>query len=103
MLGPVPAFFSHHRDALLARPVALFLSGTSIGGVEPGGDETGRAIAETARSGVPLVAIALFGGVFSPRNVPLVRRFIKGGEVKDTRDRDAIAAWAEALPGSFGL
>lgn len=103
VLKPVSTFFSRHRTGLGMIPVALFLSGTLIADGDPGQDERGRAIAESVRKGVPIAALALFGGRFSWEQVSIVGRLFSGSEPKDTRDRSAIEAWAEALPARFGL
>lgn len=103
VLKPVSSFFSHHRAALGTIPVALFLSGTLIASGDARQDERGRAIAEKIHQGVPISALALFGGRFSARQVPVVGRLFPGAEQKDTRDRPTIEAWAEALPIRFGL
>lgn len=105
VLRPIPAFFSRHRAALAEKPVALFLSGTSLGTDDPEAETKGQAIAKSAASGVPVAALGLFGGRFSVRGVPLIGRFLRGGDEKekDNRDRAAIEGWADGLPTRLGL
>lgn len=104
LIRSVPAFFKRHRDALSRQPVALFIAGSSLGiGSTPEGEEKARGIAEASRNGIDIVALGLFGGRFQMRDVPLIGRFLKSDDDRDTRDRAAIEAWAEALPARFGL
>ncbi|MEN6342280.1 MAG: flavodoxin domain-containing protein [Methanospirillum sp.] len=104
VLKPVPSFFSRNRSALAAKPVALFLSGTSLGKGDPEADRKGRLLADAVAEGVPVAALGLFGGRFSIGGMPLIGRFLKDEEKeKDTRDRPAIEAWADGLPTRLGL
>jgi menaquinone-dependent protoporphyrinogen oxidase len=103
VLKPVPAFFSRHKAALAAKPVALFISGGSLGKDDPKADQHAQTVAEAAATGVPVAAVGLFGGRYSPRGVPLIGRFLKNETGEDTRDRAAIEAWADALPARLGL
>ena len=104
VLKPVTAFFSRHKAALADKPVAVFVSGGSLGKDDPKADQVGQAAAESAAGGVPVAAVGLFGGRFSSRNVPLIGRFLKNAmKEEDTRDRAAIEAWADALPARLGL
>lgn len=104
VLKPVPAFFSRHRAALAGKPVAVFIAGSSLGKDDPKADEHGRTVAGAAAKGVPVVAVGLFGGRFSSRNVPLIGRFLTSAvKEEDTRDRAAIETWAGALPMRLGL
>ncbi len=104
VLKPVPAFFSRHRAALTAKPVALFVSGGSLGKGDPEAERKAQAFAESAAGGVPVAALGLFGGRVSSRNVPLIGRFLRNAmKEEDTRDRAAIEAWADALPTRLGI
>jgi len=104
VLKPVPAFFSRHKAALTGKPVAVFISGSSLGKDDSKADQHGQTIADAAARDVNVVAVGLFGGRFSSRNVPLIGRFLTNAmKEEDTRDRAAIEAWAEALPARFGL
>jgi len=103
VLIPIPSFFCRHRTALGTMPVALFLSGTLIAAGNPRQDERGYAIAESVRQGIPIVALALFGGRFSWARVSIIGRFVPETAPKDTRDRPAIEAWAKTLRARFGL
>jgi menaquinone-dependent protoporphyrinogen oxidase len=100
----VPRFFRRYHKDLQNRPVALFISGSSLGeDRKPEDEEKARDVAESARNGIPLAATAFFGGRFSPKGIPLVGRFMKETDEQDNRDRAGIEAWAEALPHRFGL
>ncbi len=104
VLKPIPAFFSRHKTALTAKPVALFIAGGSLGKGDPEAERKAQAIAESTGGSVPVVAIGLFGGRVSARNVPLIGRFLTNAmKEEDTRDRAAIEAWAGALPTRLGL
>jgi menaquinone-dependent protoporphyrinogen oxidase len=104
VLKPVPAFFSRHKAALAGKPVAIFVSGGSLGKGDPKAERAGQEAAESAAGGVPVAALGSFGGRFSSKNVPLIGRFLKSAvKEEDTRDRAAIEAWADALPIRLGL
>ena len=104
VLKPVPAFFSRHRAALASVPVALFVSGGSLGKNDPDAEQKARAAADAAANDVPVAAVGLFGGRVSSRNVPLIGRFLKNAmPEEDTRDRAAIEAWADGLPTRLGI
>jgi menaquinone-dependent protoporphyrinogen oxidase len=104
VLKPVPAFFSRHRAALASVPVALFVSGGSLGKNDPEAERKARAAGEAVSGGVPVAAVGLFGGRVSSRQVPLIGRFLRNAmPEEDTRDRAAIEAWADALPTRLGL
>ena len=62
VLKPVPAFFSRHRAALAGKPVAVFVSGSSLGKDDSKADQHGQTIAEAAAGAVPIAAVGLFGG-----------------------------------------
>ena len=53
VLKPVPAFFSRHRAALAGKPVAVFISGSSLGKDDSKADQHGQTIAEAAAGGRP--------------------------------------------------
>ncbi len=104
VLRPVPAFFSRHRAELASRPVALFVSGGSLGKNDPEAEQKARAAAEAVSGDVPIAALGLFGGRVSSRNVPLIGRFLRNAmPEEDTRNRTAIEGWADALPTRLGL
>lgn len=104
VLKPVPAFLSRHQAALASMPVALFVSGGSLGKDDPEADQKARAAAEAVTAGVPIAVLGLFGGRVSSRNVPLIGRFLRNAmPEEDSRDRAAIEAWADALPPRLGL
>jgi menaquinone-dependent protoporphyrinogen oxidase len=104
VLKPVPAFFARHRAALGSVPVALFVSGGSLGKNDPEAERKAQAAGEAVSAGVPVAAVGLFGGRVSSRQVPLIGRFLKNAmPEEDTRDRAVIEAWADGLPTRLGL
>ena len=98
VLKPGPASVSRPRTELASRPVALFVSGGSLGKNDHEAEQKARAAAGAISGDISIAALGLFGGRVSSRNVPLIGRFLRNAmPEEDTRDRAAIEGWADAL------
>ena len=99
-------FLSRHRQALQARPVAVFV----LGPVHEPHDEKewldSRAQLDKALAQVPWfapLALEMFGGKYDPAALRFPLKMVAGAEpASDSRDWDAIRAWAESLALSLG-
>jgi menaquinone-dependent protoporphyrinogen oxidase len=94
-------FLARHRDALSVRTVAVFAMGPKTN--QPSDVAGSRGQLERALKKTPEVepiSVAIFGGVIDPSKLrfPFNRM-----SPSDARDWDAIALWAESLPGKLGL
>jgi menaquinone-dependent protoporphyrinogen oxidase len=100
-------FLSRHRTALATMPVAVFSMG-------PFGEDAPSELAEARKPmdrvlakhpAVAPVSTAVFGGRLDPAllRFPDANPGMKAMPASDARDWDVIRAWAEALPGAFGL
>lgn len=88
------AFLERHRAVLAPLPLAVFALGP-VG--DTGTLEESRAELDRALAGTPELepfAVGVFGGVIDPSKLrfPLSRM-----KAQDSRDWDAIRAWAEAV------
>jgi menaquinone-dependent protoporphyrinogen oxidase len=106
LLKDLPKFAERHAKVLKAKPVAAFVSGSSLG--EPGPDDIKNAekALEGVRSRLPLLDVAYFGGRFDPGSIPVVGFFVRlGGKdrVKDNRDWDKIREWGRTVPATLGI
>jgi menaquinone-dependent protoporphyrinogen oxidase len=100
------AFLVRHRDALAARPVAIFALGPI--GTEHDPAESGIEELEHTLHGYTWlrpVATVMFGGRYDPARLSLADRVLAklpvsplhGMPANDLRDWDAIRAWATGL------
>ena len=106
LLKDMPKFAERHARALKVKPVAAFVSGSSLG--DPGPEDFANAdkALDGVRSHLALRDVAYFGGRFDPGSIPVVGFFVRLGgksQVKDTRDWDRIRAWGRGLPAVLGI
>jgi menaquinone-dependent protoporphyrinogen oxidase len=106
LLKDMPKFVERHAKVLKAKPVAAFVSGSSLGNPEPDDLKSANKAFEGVKSQIPLRDVAYFGGRFDPSRIPVVRFFVRlGGKdrVKDNRNWDLIRAWGRGIPALLGL
>jgi len=106
LLKDMPKFVERHAKALKAKPVAAFVSGSSLG--DPGPDDIRNAnkALEGVKSRVDLLDVAYFGGRFDPGRIPVVGFFVRLGgrdRVKDNRNWERIRTWGRGLPAVLGI
>jgi menaquinone-dependent protoporphyrinogen oxidase len=106
LMKDMPKFAERHAKTLKAKPVAAFVSGSSLG--EPGPDDLRNAekALQGVRAHLALRDVAYFGGRFDPGSIPVVGFFVRLGgrdRVKDNRDWETIRAWGRAIPATLGL
>jgi menaquinone-dependent protoporphyrinogen oxidase len=98
-------FLSHHREALMKRPVAVF----ALGPVHDPHDENewqdSRLQLEKELSKFPWfkpVSLEIFGGKYDPAKLRFPLKMFAGKEpASDVRDWSAIRLWASNLPAKL--
>ncbi len=95
-------FLPKHRDALMARPVAIFASGPSFTGDEKECQEVQRQIKQELAKFPWLtpLAVEIVGGKFDPAKLRFPMNLLpalKNLPASDLRDWPAIRAWASSL------
>lgn len=106
LVKDMPKFAERHQKALKAKPVAAFVSGSSLGEPKPEDIRNAESALEGVKSRLSLRDVAYFGGRFDPGSIPVVGFFVRlGGKdrVKDNRDWEQIRDWGRALPATLGL
>jgi menaquinone-dependent protoporphyrinogen oxidase len=98
LLPEAVAFVAGHSGALAARPVAAFVTGSTLS------DAKGRAVADRAldalRARVAITETGFFPGCLNPERLPLSERLmamVAGIPAEDLRDWRQISAWAAGL------
>jgi menaquinone-dependent protoporphyrinogen oxidase len=99
-------FLRRNRKALTALPVAVFGMGPFED--KPEDLASARETVDKALAKRPWfvpVAVTVFGGKFDPDALrfPYNNPGLKAMPASDARDWDAIKAWADTLPGAFGV
>ena len=96
--GDARAFVRRHREALAAKPFAVF----ALGPLEDTEAQWrgARAQLDKALSGVSPVAVGLFGGTIVPETLHFPFSTMAAG---DLRDWDDIREWAATLPELLGI
>ena len=105
-LKDMPSFLSHHRQALMERPVAIFTLGPTRAGEGEGQGVRAQLDQELAKfPWLKPVASELFGGKYDPAKLrfpdSLLARLpaspLYQMPASDVRDWTAIRAWASSL------
>jgi menaquinone-dependent protoporphyrinogen oxidase len=96
--GKTKGFVAKHRKTLKNMPVAYFvLSGLLKEDTPENREKIGSKLNSIKKKVAP-IDVALFGGVFDPSKGPKMMAEEPG---YDSRDWDAISAWAEGLVSKF--
>jgi menaquinone-dependent protoporphyrinogen oxidase len=94
-------FLSRHREALLKRPVAVFVLGPVHAPHDEGEWRDSQAQLDKELGKVPWfkpVAVEVFGGKYDPASLRFPLKAFAGKEpASDIRDWASIRAWADAL------
>jgi menaquinone-dependent protoporphyrinogen oxidase len=104
--GAVGKFVGKNREQLLNLPVAAFVVGLAPKNPDPGAVEMAiGALKNPSNLSIPVSSV-MFAGKLDPAKLSFIQRkmteLVKS-QVGDFRDWDAIAAWAQELPGMMKL
>ncbi|ACL16994.1 flavodoxin domain-containing protein [Methanosphaerula palustris] len=102
MVRDVGKFVGHHREQLVALPVAAFAVGIAPVSKEAGSVEYGMKKLHSSLTPLKPVATTLFAGRLDPTQMSFIsRKMMEMAKIPsgDFRDWNAIASWAQTLPG----
>jgi len=106
VVGDVGTFIGRHRDALAMMPVAAFTVGVAPVGKDPAEIDKVMKIFHSALAPLEPVAETIFAGKVDLAKLSFIQKWMwkkVKGPVGDFRDWDAIAKWAQELPGKMGV
>ena len=99
------SFLSRHREALMARPVAVFVLGPVHDPHDEAEWQDSRAQLDKELAKFPWftpIALEMFGGKYDPAKLRFPIKMFAGNEpASDLRDWTAVRAWARDLAAKF--